>query len=214
MKKRSALLATSLVLSCGGLPPLQPVQGAARDAIRSRCRSLFPRGEWRATHVVRAKLPLGKTATFIGVVAATGRAGAFRSLLLSPEGFVLFDATHRGGRLTTHRAVAPLDSHRFGTGMTDDIRMLLFVPDGPMLEVGWSEPGAAVCRWQRSDGHTVEAVLKSATLARVRLYHGHSVVREAVLKGRTHDGFAPEITLDARQLLGYSLHLQLLQVER
>ena len=215
MKRTAALLAVSLLLSCTGLGTLRPVDGARRADIASQCRALFPGGQWQATHILEADLPLGQEGSFMAAVATEEEGRGFRSVLMSLEGFVLFDATYQDGRIATHRAVPPLDEPGFARGMTGDIRLLLFPPDGVPSEVGETEAGHGACRWQRATGKTVEVEMLGQGCSRIRLYDDDGrVERDATLSGTPRGGFAPLMQLVAPGGAGYTLRLKLLDTGR
>jgi hypothetical protein len=213
MRPQALLVAATLLSACGGLAPLRPITVADRAETIRECRALFPSGRWQATHVVEAQLPLGHQGSFLGAVSVQQPGRVFRSVLMSAEGMVLFDVTYQDGRITTHRAVAPLDAQGFGRGMTGDIRLLLLPPDGPLSEVGEAQSGHRACRWRRGDGKTVEAVLEAPNQTRILLYADDSLSREAWLLGAARQGFFPEMRLEARGRASYSLRLKLLDAK-
>ncbi len=203
-----------LVSAChagpGALSPLLP---PARAEAIEQCRTVFPRGEWKATHVVEARMPLGNEGSFIGVVAAGPGPDAFRSLLMTQEGFVLFDARYDAGRVEVLRALPPLDPEGFGRGMTGDVRLLLFPPAGDLVEVGRTSRGERACRW-RKGRETVEVTLTGDTGARLSRWDDGSLTREAVLSEIDPRGFARRSKLETKGVVGYSLSLELLDVEQ
>jgi len=213
MKRHALVLAAGWVLGCGGLPPLRSLPEPRYSQVSQRCRSLFPEGRWRATHLVHFYLQRGISGSFLGVVATDDAGSGFEAVMLAPEGFTLFDATYSPSGVQVHRAVPPLDASGFGRIMLDDIRLLLLTPDGPLIEVGESESRAATCRWQRADGKVVEAMLHSPGKTRVRLYADGELSREALLLGTGRQRFAREMQLQAYGAVGYRLQLQLIETE-
>jgi hypothetical protein len=214
MKRPAALLLATILHSCGGLPALRPVQAGHRAALVEQCVAAFPTGEWQATHLVEAQLPMGQEGSFLGVVAVAEGGKGFRSVLLSPEGFVLVDASYREGRTTAHRAVPPLDAPGFARGMTSDLRLLLFAPEGMVSEVGVLESGWPACRWRRDTGKTVEVQPGTPGAYRVRLYdRDGQLERDAQLSEVAEQGFARQMRLIAPGPGGYSLQMRLLEVQ-
>jgi hypothetical protein len=210
---RTRLFAVCLVSACRAGPgPLSPLLPSAGAEAAEQCRAVFPRGEWRATHVVEARMPLGNEGSFIGVVAAGPGPDAFRSLLMTQEGFVLFDARYAAGRVEVLRALPPLDPEGFGRGMTGDVRLLLFPPAGDLIEVGKTSRGEHACRWRKGK-ETVEVALTGADEARLSRWDDGSLVREGVLSGIDRRGFARRARLETKSMVGYSLSLELLEVE-
>ena len=203
-----------LLAGCGsGLTTLLPVSVSARAEIVRDCIGIFPQGKWQVTHVVEATLPFGNETSLIGVVAVGSSPGDFRSLLLTQEGIVLFDADYRQGKIEVRRALPPLDPTKFGRGMVQDVRLLLFAPGGTLAEVGQSANGEFVCRW-RDGEQVVDVVLTGIRQARLLRFELGSLVREARLSGVDPQGFAREAWLETQGMIGYSLHLSLLDVEQ
>jgi hypothetical protein len=157
-------------------------------------------------------MPLGHEGSFIGAVAAGPGPEDFRSVLLTQEGFVLFDAWYRASRVEVLRAVPPLDAPGFGRGMTGDVRLLLFLPAGELVEVGTSARGERVCRWQDA-AELVEVSLPGPRTARVLRYRHGRLEREVLLEEIDRRGFAHHARLNAKGIAGYSLSLELLNVE-
>jgi hypothetical protein len=214
MKRHAFVLAAGLALGCKGLPSLRPLSEPRHSQVGQRCRTLFPEGSWRATHLVHFHLNRGTSGSFLGVVAVDDVGSGFQAVMLAPEGFTLFDATYSAGQVEVHRAVPPLDASGFGRVMLDDIRLLLLAPDGPLVEIGESDSHEATCRWRRDDGKVVEAILHSPGKTRLRLYADGEMSREALLLGAGRRRFAPEMQLQAYGAVGYRLQLQLLETER
>lgn len=214
MKQHALVLAATLTLGCGGLPALRSLPEPRQSEVSQRCRGIFPQGDWRATHLVHFHLKRGTSGSFLGVVAPTHDGSGFEVVMLSPEGFTLFDATYTPDGVRVRRAVPPLDASGFGRVMLDDVRLLLLAPDGPLVEVGESEAGEATCRWRRRDGKVVEAILHSPGKTRLRLYTNEKLSREALLLGGSQQQrLAPEMQLQAFGAVGYRLQLQLIGTE-
>jgi hypothetical protein len=176
------------------------------------CAKVFPRAPWRATQVIEAEMPLGNGGSFLGAIAAEPGPAGFRMLLMTQEGFVLFDARYRQGRIAVLRAVPPLDSKEFGRGMAADVRLLLFPPDGSLSRVGLSPEGHPTCRY-RDHGQVVDVELTGPAQARVSRFEDESLVRVARLSAIDRTGFAHEAWLESKGMVRYELHLTLLEVE-
>ena len=213
MKSVVPLLLVWQLAACGGGLSLQPVEPKRAQEIAKRCTSIYPVLPWRATHVVEVTLATGQAGSFLGVVAADAP-HKFRVILVSPEGFVVFDATYDQGNITANRAVPPLDSEQFARGMAGDIRLMLFAPSWPLVEAGHTEAGAESCRFERADGQTVQVVLESPERAHLLLYAANGALdRDGVLRGPRQAGFFQEMLLVAQGPLGYSLAMRLMDSE-
>ncbi len=125
----------SLFGGCAGLPPLKPLDPALKPAVLEECRSPFLTAKHRLVHTLSAQLPGGGTATAIGVLIADPRNGSFRSILMTIEGWVLFDI-EGGATLTVHRAVPPFDPPAFARRMAEDIGLAFFPPAANRLSGG------------------------------------------------------------------------------
>jgi hypothetical protein len=177
------------------------------------CERVFPPAPFEATHVVEASIPFSDDTSLIGVVAAQPNNQGFRSLLLSQEGIILFDATRRGETIEVARALPPIDADGFGRHMTDDVRLVLIHPEGQRPEVGHTQQGARICRWTSGE-EQVEVVLLSQHEAQLTRLRRGSVVRHAWLKDIRDDGFARDILLETTSVVGYQLHLTLVSFDR
>ncbi|MGE5786009.1 MAG: hypothetical protein ACM3ZE_15530, partial [Myxococcales bacterium] len=115
------------LLGCGGAATsIVPTTVERANATARACSNLFPRGGFEAISIVEAAIPFSDDASLLAVVTSPSDQGEFRSVMLSQEGMVLFDAARRGERLIVNRALPPLDPKGFGRRMTDDIRLVSF----------------------------------------------------------------------------------------
>jgi hypothetical protein len=210
------LLLASWLVACGGLPAIVPVADSERPAVVDACLTRFPAGPWTVVHGIRATMPGGHHGLFIGATAATDDQGSCRSVLMSVEGFVLFDARFSvsDGNLQVHRVLPPLDAGSFAQGLMADVRLLLFPPAGEPERVGTADGGHPVCRWRLDDGGVEDVVLipDGSWLIRSFAPDG-ALVREARATGPVGRGFAGRLELRALGARGYSLVLELVEVE-
>ena len=65
----------------------------------------------------------------MGLTVLSSRLRSNRSVIMSLEGFVVFDGEVNQG-LTVHRALPPFDSPGFAEGLMADIRLIFFQPEG------------------------------------------------------------------------------------
>ncbi len=213
---RQVAAACALVhlFGCGSATTkILPLTVADQERTLDLCERLFPPGPFEATHVVEVSIPFSDDSSLIGVVAAEGGNRGFRSVLMTQEGIVLFDAARHGDRIEVVRALPPLSPNGFGRPMTDDVRLILMHPDGNRPEVGSTQEGEQICRWT-SGNEQVELRIVSQREAELTRFRSGSVVRHARLKGIGEDGFARDILLETTSVVGYQLHLVLLSVDR
>ena len=94
----------------------------------------------------------------LGLTVMSSPAAERRSVLMTLEGFVVFDGEY-DGRLTVHRALPPFDSPHFADGLMEDIRLVFFEPEGPVVARGTLRTGGPVRRYRLPDGGTVDVEL-------------------------------------------------------
>jgi hypothetical protein len=200
-----------LVCGCAGLPKIVPTRAPEeRDAITNACLAAFPEGHWAASHSIDASLPFGHNALLIGVASA--RRDGMHYVLLSPEGFALFDASVVQGGLRVSRALPPFDRPGFADGLVGDVNSTFRAPAGAPRVVGRDESGAGVCRWQSGDD-TTDVEVSGAVPKRIKSFHGSDLVREVVLSGAPDGGFYPDLLLRVPGMAGYTLDMHLISHE-
>lgn len=200
------------LVGCGGaVTPLLAMPAKRIQVTANACTQLFPRGGFEATSVVEASIPFSDDASLIAVVTSPPDQSEFRSVIMSQEGVVLFDAIRRGAEIQVQRALPPLDPQGFGRQMTDDIRLVSFRPRGEPA-VGLTEQGAAICRWVDGE-RTVDVTLIGPTTAKLAEIRAGHVVRDASLKDIGANGGAREIILEHPGITGYRLRLILQSFE-
>lgn len=146
-----------LIAACGTLPKVdRPDSGMLPDGPRE-CRRLFLQGRWQFQHAIVATLPGGQKSMLLGVSIVSAKSGSIRSILMTIEGLVVFEAEYdRDIRIV--RAVAPFDSDHFAQGLIDDLRLIFFMPEGDLIETGTLPNGSTLCRYQQPDRQVVDIV--------------------------------------------------------
>jgi hypothetical protein len=210
-----ALTAGFMGFGCGGaITPILAVAATHQPSIAAECDRVFPKPPFEATHVVEAKLPMSDDTSLIGVVSANTE--SFRSVLLSQEGVVLFDAVRRADDLHVKRAVPPIDPEGFGRHMTGDVGLMLIRPVGAPSDVGLTHSGTKICRWTRrakAGEEIVEVELDAPRAARLRRFLDGRLERSARLTAIDERGYAHDAVLETTGLIGYELHLTLLSAD-
>lgn len=208
-----ALTAALLFLSCARLPAIVPVAGADPCGPIEGCSRIFPTGNWQLLHSIAAGLPGGRHSVMMGLTVLSSRRRSNRSVIMSLEGFVVFDGEVNQG-LKVHRALPPFDSPGFAEGLMADIRLIIFKPQGPAAECGKLTDGSIVCRYKYPDGSIVDIVLCSNRTCELRRYdrkqHLSRIVRVPA-DARTGDGMPQTIELTARGEQSYKLVMTLLE---
>jgi hypothetical protein len=207
-----AMAAVLLVLSCARLPKIMPVTGAVPSGPAEGCSRIFPAGEWQLLHSIEADLPGGRRTVMMGLTVLSSRLRSNRSVIMSLEGFVVFDAEVNQG-LKVHRALPPFDSPDFAEGLMEDIRLIFFQPEGP-AECGKLTDGSTVCRYKNPDGGVVDIVLRyTGTCESLRYDREQHLIRivRVPADARTGDGMPQSIELTARGEQSYKLVMTLLE---
>lgn len=172
------------------------------------CERLFPRAGFELSSVVEASIPFSDDASLLAVVTAPADQHEFRSVLLTQDGVVIFDAVRRGDHIDVKRALPSLNAASFGRKMTDDIRLLVMRPRGTLREVGTTDAGKPICRVSEQ-GRQVEIVLAGDREAELVEIINGDVTRRAWMKQIEPNGRAKEIVLDHPGITGYRLRLLL-----
>lgn len=160
-----------LILSCTHLPSITPKDGSfsAGTGRAIESRSIFPEGTWQFLHSIRAEMPGGRTFVMMGLTLMSSRLHTRRSVIMTIEGFVIFDGEYDRG-VTVHRALPPFDSPHFAGGLMEDIRLIFFEPEGPVVAFGELENGSVVRRHLSPDGSTVDVEALGGRDWRIRRY--------------------------------------------
>jgi hypothetical protein len=204
-----------LLLSCAHLPPITPKDGAAPSGTGAAhgSRRIFPEGEWQFLHSIQVEMPGGRNFVMMGLTVISSRLQTRRSVIMTLEGFVVFDGEY-DHRLVVHRALPPFDSPHFAGGLMDDIRLIFFEPDGPVVAFGELESGSEVRRRRTPDGGTVDIETLPGGNWQIRRYSpSHQLTRTVRTRHGAggHSGFPETIELTASGDQAYRLKMTLLE---
>jgi hypothetical protein len=211
------LLATIVLMfwvaACARLPVIRPpAPGRVIPSYRS-CRDLFPQGRWQLHHAIEATVPGGGKTLLTGVTVLCARQRSIESALMTVEGFVLFSGRFDGA-LTVRRAVAPFDRPGFAQGLMDDLRLMFFVPQGPLCMTGEGLPRHRICRYCRPD-RTTDIIVTPQNIRHIQHYTSRNRLDRSIEAGDIEvvagTPFARRMTLEDHGLLGYRLVLELLE---
>lgn len=210
-----ALLAF-LSLGCAGLPPIAPVAGGRASPAQAGACSVFPQGDWQFLHSIKAEMAGGASFVSMGVTVISSRQRSNRSIIMTFEGFVVFDAAYGedGAGLIVHRALPPFDSPHFAAGMMEDIRMIFFEPEGTLLASGMLTNGSAACRYRGAQGGFIDVERRSDGGWELKRYSREKrLVRSAraLNKPGIERGFPAMIELAAHGSPSYKLELTLVE---
>jgi hypothetical protein len=201
-------------LACSALPDIKPSGPSGQPDFHERCRTPFPVHPYRFTHEIEARLPDGSRATALGVVGVDPVRRRIHAVVMTLEGFVLFDATSER-EMTVNRAVPPFDAPELAEGLLGDIRFILLPPDGDLQAAGLLEKGLPVCRYRGKSGLNVDVIANPGWGWLVNEYDGSDhLSRQVRLYAFNVAGFPERIELVRHCPPSYGLKMTLLQAER
>lgn len=201
-----------LVLSIGCVSPSKKtlVPGSPDDL--PGCYAIFPGEPWESVHRIEATIRGGGSSSLLGVTKGEPSERRLQSLLLTPEGFILFDAELSEGGIAVRKAVAPFDSPAFARGLMEDVS-LLFLP--PQLKpTAWAKEtdGTMICNWEdRDDSHTEISGSMDSGWRILRQNKKGKVIKEIVLNGPFVNGLASHVELRTFEPASYTLRMTLVQ---
>jgi hypothetical protein len=201
----------SLILSigCVSLPEKTLTPGSPEDL--PGCYAIFPAEPWESVHRIETNIREGSF-TLVGVTKGEPSERRFQSLLLSPEGFVLFDAECRENGFAIRKAVAPFDSQAFARGLMEDVTLLFLPPQGKPAIWGKETDGTMFCKWEGPKGSRIE--IKGSTESGWQILSRDKygeVIKEVVLNGPFVNGLASRMELHAFKPASYRLKITLVQ---
>lgn len=208
-------LSVFLLCSCSSLPPMNPVVSPLDRDMATKSQTLFPTGTWQLVHAIEAVPPNGEKMVFTGVSVVSDSPPSLRCVLMTQEGFVLFEGVYEK-ELTIRRALPPFDKPGFAEGLIDDVRLVLMKPDSAPADCGRFDDASLGCRYREPAGRTTDIAMTADGSWLIRRYNASGRLTRTVTaaspgKGRRIDGvFFPDWTkLTCHGMLGYTLTLTL-----
>jgi hypothetical protein len=199
-----------LSVGCVSLSEKTLVPGSPDDL--PGCYAVFPAGPWESVYKLEATIRGGGSFSLLGVTKGEPSERRLQSLLLTPEGFILFDAELRDGEMAVRKAMAPFDSPAFAGGLMEDVSLLFLPPkDQP---TGWEKKteGTMICNWRGpDDSHTEVTGSMERGWRILRRDKYREVIKEVVLKGPFVNGLASRVELHAFEPTSYRLRMTLVQ---
>jgi len=209
-KIRIPSLFAALVLCAGCLtaPETPLLPGAPEDL--DRCVALFPSEPWECVHTIEADIQGGMSSSLLGITKGDPAGRKLHTVLLTPEGFILFEAEQHGDAISVLKAVAPFESPAFARGLMEDVNLLFFPPQGGASKWGRTADGALLCQWESPAGYREE--LSLSTVMKISLVDRHGdLVKEALLTPPFVKGLASQMELRAHKPAPYKLKMTLLR---
>ncbi len=136
-----------LILSAGCAPVSKTTLSPGSPEELSGCYALFPAEPWESIHRLEATIK-GGSFLALGVTKGEPSERRLQSLLLSPEGFVLFEAERREDRIVVRKAVTPFDSPAFARGLMEDVALLFLPPRVNPRTWGKNPDRTIICEWE------------------------------------------------------------------
>ena len=202
-----------IIVSCSGLPRLKPSDPFTSAEIGKQCLRPFSTGPYRLIHSVEAVFPGGSQINFIGILLTDPQMKSIHSVIMTIEGFVLFDAEFNG-TTKINRGVPPFDSIAYAEHMMKDIGLLVFPPEGIQREAGYSADGEWICRFQEKQGMTTDITVTREASWIIRRYNEQDALIRIVKLSRLDERNIPtRIDFEAYGNEGYALHMMLISAE-
>jgi hypothetical protein len=199
-----------LSVGCVSLSEKTLVPGSPDDL--PGCYAVFPAGAWESVYKLEATIRGGGSFSLLGVTKGEPSERRLQSLLLTPEGFILFDAELRDGEMAVRKAVAPFDSPAFAGGLMEDVSLLSLPPR--LKPTGWEKKmdGTMICNWEGpDDSHTEVTGSMESGWRILRRDKYREVIKEVVLKGPFVKGLASHVELRTFEPASYTLRMTLVQ---
>ena len=176
------------------------------------CYAIFPSTPWESVHKIEATIRGRGSSSLLGVTKGEPSERWLQSLLLAPEGFILFDAERRESGITVRKAVAPFDSSAFAKGLMEDVALLFLPPQVKPTAWGKEIDGTMICEWEGPDeSHTEISGSMESGWRILRRNRQGKVVKKVVLNGPFVNGLASRVELHAFKPASYRLRMTLVQ---
>ena len=201
-----------LTLSVGCVSPPRKTLGPGSPDDLPGCYAAFPSESWESVYKLEATIRGGGSFSLLGATKGEPSERRLQSLLLTPEGFILFEAELRDGEMAVRKAVAPFDLPAFARGLMENVSLLSLPPR--LKPTGWEKKadGTMICNWIGPDDFDTEVIGSMESGWRIlRRDKYREVIKEAVLKGPFVNGLASHVELRASEPAPYSLRMTLVQ---
>jgi hypothetical protein len=202
-----------LILPGGCIPMAETALHPGSPDDLPGCSAIFPAGPWQSVHKIEAIIKAGVSSSLLGITKGDPLERRLHSVLLTPEGFILFEAEIRDGAIAVRKAVAPFDSPAFARGLMEDVTLLFLPPRARPTTWGKEADGTWTCRWERPGESRTEV---RGSMDRgwqiLRRDDQGKVTRAISMDGPFVQGLASYVELRASKPASYRLRMTLLQV--
>ncbi len=200
------------LISCSRLPIIKPVDQALLPDTMRRCHQPFVYSPYRFVHAIEVTLPGGGAGTVVGVTVIDPAAETIRSVIMTIEGFVLFDAQYEK-EVRVKRAVPPFNARHFANHMMEDVRLILLAPQGRLSSAGILEDGSTICRYDGIQGKIIDVILHQDNSWEIGVYSNSYETIRRVNASSVKDWIPTLVKLTAFDSWDYSLLLTLINAE-
>ena len=204
--------------SCSTPHRLEPLSSIIIPGSESRCAEPFVTQNWQFIHSIEAVLAGGTSASMIGVTNVYPEQKAAHCVIMTVEGFVLFDALY-DKEVHVERGIPPFDKKAFAEGLMKDIMLVFFRPSGELIGSSVAQDDAITCRYEMG-GKTIEDVRVHPDGAwDIHQYVDERLERSVVAgagrgEGKNNPFIPSQLELTAYGKYGYSLTLRLIKATR
>jgi hypothetical protein len=174
------------------------------------CYAIFPAEPWESVHKIEAAFG-GGSSSLIGIAKGEPLERTLQSILLTPEGFILFDAERRVKGISVRKAVAPFDSPAFARGLIEDVSLLFLAPAAKPITWGKETNGTMTCRWEYPENSMEITGSMDRSWRILRRDKYGEVIKEIILSGPFLNGLASRIEYRAFKPAPYTLRMTLIQ---
>jgi hypothetical protein len=206
------LMTVFFIISCSRLPVIKPVDPAMAQDTMQRCHLPFLDIPYRFVHTIKVAFPGGRTGTVVGVTAFDPTTKIIQSVIMTIEGFVLFDASYEK-EVRVNRAVTPFNAEHFAGYMMDDVRLIFLTPDGRLSDTGVFEDGSTVCRYYVKQNGVIDVIVHKDNTWEIERYSDSNELLRKVTTFSLQDRIPGMVELNAFGFREYTLRLNLINAE-
>jgi hypothetical protein len=206
------LITAFFIISCSRLPVIKPVDTSMAPDTMRRCHLPFLDIPYQFIHTIEVVLPGVGTGTVVGVTAFDPATKTIRSVIMTIEGFVLFDAIDEK-EMRVNRAVPPFNAEHFAGYMMDDVRLIFLIPDGRLSDIGVFEDGSTVCRYHVKQNWVIDVIVHKDNTWEIKRYSDSNELLRKVMTFSLMDRIPGIVELNAFGFREYTLRLNLISAE-
>ncbi|MEN6318445.1 MAG: hypothetical protein ABFD82_06775 [Syntrophaceae bacterium] len=206
------LMLAFFLVSCSRLPIIKPADPATIKNTIQRCHLPFHSTPYRFIHAIEVELSGRGAGTVVGVTVFDPTTENIHSVIMTIEGFVLFDAQYEK-EIHVNRAVPPFDKEQFAGRMMEDVKLIFLAPHGKLSDAGMREDGSTVCRYSGNTGIIEDVIIRTDDSWEIGTYSdSHELIRQ-VKAYSVRDRIPDRIELNSFGFREYSLRMKLISAE-